>query len=58
MNVTNCTFTFFDANNQAIGAPVPANQVALIRSIGIQVTTQTDGGGTITTDTRVGLRNG
>lgn len=57
-NVSDCTFTYFDVSNQAIAAPVAANQVGLIRSIGIRVTTQTDGGGTIVTDTRVGLRNG
>lgn len=58
MNVSNCVFTYFDAADQEIGSPVAANQRGLIRSIGIQVTTQTDRGGTITTDTRAGLRNG
>jgi len=57
-DVSSCVFTYFDETNQAIAAPVAANQVGLIRSIGIQVTTQTARGGTIATQTRVGLRNG
>ena len=57
-NVSACTFTYFDANNNAIAAPVGASDLDRIRSIGINVTTSTDGGGDVVTDTRVCLRNG
>lgn len=57
-DVTACTFTFFDVNNQVLAAPL--NQVARgqVRSIGIDITTQTDRGGQVTANTRVSLRNG
>jgi prepilin-type N-terminal cleavage/methylation domain-containing protein len=57
-NVTACTFTYFDVDNQPIAAPVAANQLELVRSIGIDITTQTDRGGQVTVSTRVALRNG
>jgi hypothetical protein len=57
-NVTACTFTYFDATNNQLAAPVTGNTVDLIRSIGINVTTTTDQGGEMVTDTRVSLRNG
>lgn len=57
-NVSACTFTFFDANNNVIASPVGAADLNRIRSIGINVTTTTDGGGDVQTDTRVCLRNG
>jgi hypothetical protein len=57
-DVTGCVFTYFDVNNVPIPLPIgPANR-DLIRSIGITVTTNTDRGGLVTADTRVGLRNG
>jgi len=57
-NVSACTFTYFDANNNAIAAPVSGTTLDQIRSIGINVTTTTPGGGDVQTDTRVCLRNG
>jgi type II secretory pathway pseudopilin PulG len=57
-NVTACTFTFFDIDNVQLADPVAANQLELVRSIGIDITTQTDRGGQMTVSTRVALRNG
>jgi prepilin-type N-terminal cleavage/methylation domain-containing protein len=57
-DVTACTFTYFDVDNNQLAAPVVGNAVGLIRSIGINVTTTTDQGGDMVTDTRVSLRNG
>jgi len=57
-DVTACQFTYFDVDNQPIAVPVVANQLGLVRSIGIDITTQTDRGGQVTASTRVALRNG
>ncbi|MCI0452283.1 MAG: prepilin-type N-terminal cleavage/methylation domain-containing protein [Candidatus Latescibacteria bacterium] len=57
-NVTACAFTYFDVNNQPLVAPLAGNQLELVRSIGIDITTQTDQGGQMTVSTRVALRNG
>jgi prepilin-type N-terminal cleavage/methylation domain-containing protein len=57
-NVTGFVLTYFDANNQPIAAPVGQNQLGLIRSVGIAITTQTDRGGSVTADSRVAVRNG
>lgn len=56
-NVSAFAFTYFDANNAAMVAPVAAANRALIRSIGITLTTQTDRGGDVSANTRVTLRN-
>jgi hypothetical protein len=57
-NVAACAFTYFDGNNNALAAPVTGNAMVQIRSIGITVTTSTDAGGDMVTNTRVSLRNG
>lgn len=57
-NVSACTFTYFDAANNPIAAPVGGADLGRIRSIGITVTTTTEAGGEVLTDTRVCLRNG
>lgn len=57
-NVTACAFTYFDANNDPIDAPVAADELDLIRSVGIDITTQTQRGGQVTVSTRVAIRNG
>jgi len=57
-NVTACSFTYFDDTNTPIAAPVSGVDINRIRSIGINITTTTNGGGDVTTDTRVSLRNG
>ncbi len=57
-NATACVFTFFDVDNQPLATPLAANELGLVRSIGIDITTQTDRGGEMTVSTRVALRNG
>ncbi len=57
-NVTACAFTFFDANNQLLAAPLDAANRGRVKSIGINITTQTQRGGQMTATTRVSLRNG
>jgi prepilin-type N-terminal cleavage/methylation domain-containing protein len=57
-NVTACAFSYFDVNNNPIALPMTADDMDLIRSIGVTITTTTDRGGVVTADTRVGLRNG
>jgi prepilin-type N-terminal cleavage/methylation domain-containing protein len=57
-NVTAFALTYFDAANQPVAAPVAANDMQRIRSIGIAITTQTDRGGEVTANSRVALRNG
>lgn len=57
-NVTACVFTFFDGNNQPLGAPLDAANRNRVRSIGISITTETPRGGQMSATTRVSLRNG
>ncbi len=57
LNVTNFQIQYFDANNQVLPSPLPANLVGAVRSIGITITTRTNRGGTRTATTRIGLRN-
>jgi prepilin-type N-terminal cleavage/methylation domain-containing protein len=56
-NVTNFVYSYFDETGAAMGLPVAANDLDRVRSIGITLTTQTERGGQVTTDTRVTLRN-
>lgn len=56
-NVTACVFTYFDRDNLPIAAPLAANDLGLVRSIGIAITTQTERGGEVSASTRVALRN-
>jgi len=57
-NVTVFQLQYFDANNNKIGPPPLSNaQADQVRSIGINITTDTPQGGEMTTTTRVGLRN-
>jgi hypothetical protein len=56
-DVTAFTFTYFDVNNQELVPPIAAADMDLVRSIGIDLTTQTDNGGEVTADTRVAFRN-
>jgi len=57
-NVTAFQIQYFDGNNNVLG-PLPLNnaQSALVRSVGITITTNTPQGGQMTVNTRVGLRN-
>jgi hypothetical protein len=57
-NVEAFSFAYFDVDDQLL-APVPLNpaRAALVRSIGITITSRTPRGGEIDTSTRVGLRN-
>jgi hypothetical protein len=57
MNVIQCAFSYFDEANQPITEPISAADAGRIHSIGITMTTETDGGGQVTATTRVGLRN-
>ena len=57
-NVSACQFTYFDVNNNALAAPLDAADRGRVRSIGINITTQTDRGGQMTVNTRISLRNG
>lgn len=57
-NVTACQFTYFDVNNNALAAPLDAGYRGRVRSIGINITTQTERGGQMTVNTRISLRNG
>jgi prepilin-type N-terminal cleavage/methylation domain-containing protein len=56
-NVTAFTFTYFDEDSQELAQPIAANDLDRVRSIGIALTTQTERGGEVTTDTRVTFRN-
>ena len=57
-NVTNFSLQFFDSNNNVIGpTPLTLTMRDQVRSIGINVTTETPGGGEMVVSTRVGLRN-
>lgn len=57
-DVTACAFTYFDVDNNPLAAPLAANELGLVRSIGIAITTQTERGGQMAVSTRVSLRNG
>jgi prepilin-type N-terminal cleavage/methylation domain-containing protein len=57
-NVTAFDLVFFDEANQVLVEPLTAAQRALIRSIQINITTQTPRGGDVTASTRVAFRNG
>jgi type IV pilus assembly protein PilW len=57
-DVTAMSFGYFDVDNQAL-LPLPLNtaRAALVRSIGIIISSETPRGGDISTSTRIGLRN-
>lgn len=57
-DVTACTFTYFDVDNQPLAPPLSANEMGRVRSIGIGITSTTLVGGQVTVATRVALRNG
>ncbi len=57
-NVSACVFTYFDGNDNALIAPLNAANRGRVRSIGINITTQTQRGGQMNTTTRISLRNG
>lgn len=57
-DVTACTFTYFDVDNQPLVPPLAANEMGRVRSIGIGITSTTERGGQVTVATRVALRNG
>lgn len=57
-NVTAFSLQYFDAANNVLGPmPLSPNLRAQVRSIGITITTETNSGGELTVNTRVGLRN-
>ncbi len=57
-DVTACAFTYFDVNNQPLVAPLNPADRDRVRSIGINITTETERGGEMTSTTRISLRNG
>ncbi|HET6463946.1 MAG TPA: hypothetical protein VFH33_09115, partial [Candidatus Krumholzibacteria bacterium] len=56
-NVSACTFSYFTSTNVQLNPPLTAAQRGTIKTIGINVSTDTPRGGTVTTDTRVTIRN-
>lgn len=57
-NVTAFTLTYFDVDNNPLAVPLDAADRGRVRSIGIDITTETDRGGQATTTTKISLRNG
>jgi prepilin-type N-terminal cleavage/methylation domain-containing protein len=57
-NVTGCQFTYFDVDNNALVPPLNTADRSRVRSIGINITTETQRGGQMTANTRISLRNG
>jgi prepilin-type N-terminal cleavage/methylation domain-containing protein len=57
-NVTACQFSYFDVNNNPLVVPLTPADRDRVRSIRIDLTTETDRGGQMDSSTRVSLRNG
>jgi len=57
-DVTVFTFTYFDVDNQPLAVPLSAADCGRVRSIGMDITTETERGGQVTATTRISLRNG
>jgi hypothetical protein len=57
-NVTACSFSYFDINNNLLVAPLTPADRDRVRSIRIDLSTETERGGQMDSSTRVSLRNG